>query len=78
MKNFKFFRGITNRRSIGLWWPENDEQTDVVVNHLAEELSRQIDEDIVVRLTRRINGGRQLDIFEEMERNLNGIGGNRA
>ena len=78
MKNFKFFRGVTNRRSIGLWWPENEEQTDVVVNHLAEELRRTIDEDIIVRLTRRINGGRQLDIFEEMERNLNGIGGNRA
>lgn len=83
MKNFKFFRGSHKER---LWWPDEDGYTlrEDVTNQISEEIRREIDENVVIEVARRINNGHHFDMInrfnmlEELERNINGIGGNRA
>lgn len=85
MRNFKFFHGY-----VGLtvaWVPEHNADDYVgldveqeLTRLLSNEIARGIDEEIITRLTRTINGGHN----NEIQRNLNylnhwiGIGGQRA
>lgn len=87
MKNFKFFHGIIETRLTAVWTPEYDGREyyglDVeqeLTRLLSDEIARGIDEEIITRLTRTINGGHN----NEIQRNINylnhwiGIGGQRA
>ena len=93
MRNFKFFHGYDNT-STAVWMPETDgrdyyglEVEEELTRLLSDEIAREIDNDIIEELTRRINGGNP-SIFEgEIERFTNnidylnhymGMGGQRA
>jgi hypothetical protein len=86
MRNFKFFHGYDNKLT-AVWMPETDGRdyynVDIeqeLTRLMSEEIARGIDEEIITRLTRTINGGRN----NEIQRNLNylnhwiGMGGQRA
>ena len=86
MRNFKFFHGYDNKLT-AVWMPESDVRDyynfDIeqeLTRLMSEEIARGIDEEIITRLTRTINGGRN----NEIQRNLNylnhwiGMGGQRA
>jgi hypothetical protein len=66
MRKFKFFKGFSKPTLTASWSPELAQDVPVfhnidaereLTNLLSEELSRTIDEDIIRRLTRDINGG---------------------
>jgi hypothetical protein len=72
VRKFKFFHGIVSARRItAVWTPQLQEDLqerhglDVeseLTSLLSEQISREIDEDIMREMTRRINGGeRSLD-----------------
>lgn len=85
MRNFKFFHGYVGLTVV--WTPEHNADDYVgldveqeLTRLLSNEIARGIDEEIITRLTRTINGGHN----NEIQRNLNylnhwiGIGGQRA
>lgn len=55
VNDFKFFRGI-ERYIIGID-PVAIDAEDELRRYLSQEISNEIDRDIVTQLTRRINGG---------------------
>lgn len=85
MRNFKFFHGYVSLTAV--WMPDDNEidhyGLDVeqeLTRLLSNEIARGIDEQIITRLTRTINGGHN----NEIQRNLNylnhwmNVGGQRA
>ncbi len=87
IRDFKFFHGTINRKLTAVWSPQLVEDLNEVhsmdaeselTRLLSEEISREIDNDILNTVTRRINGGLNLqERVEYFERWLD-IGGNRA
>jgi hypothetical protein len=87
VRDFKFFHGTINRKLTAIWSPQLVEDLNDVhamdaeselTRLLSEEISREIDDDILNTVTRRINGGLNLqERVEYFERWLD-IGGNRA
>lgn len=79
MRNFKFFHGLTTKLRAE-WSPITGEVPTIdveneLINILSEELSREIDRNVVEMVTRRINGGNDnLDYFNRWM----DIGNNRA
>ena len=86
MKNFKFFHGYDNTLT-AVWMPESDgrdyygmDAEQDLTRLLSNEIAREIDNNIIEELTRRINGGQN----NEMQRNINylnhwiDMGGRRA
>jgi hypothetical protein len=79
VKNFKFFHGAIRSTLTATWSVQEHEHYGIDVEAeltrmMSEEIARGIDEEIINRLTRRINGGDNLDYFDRW---MN-IGGNRA
>jgi hypothetical protein len=88
VRNFKFFHGTINRKLTAVWTPQMAEDLNDVYTMdaeseltrlLSEEIAREIDDDILNTLSRRINGGglnlqERVDYFERWL----DIGGNRA
>ena len=83
VREFKFFHGISKkgaRRLRAIWGPDLIEgRVDAeaeLIRVMSEEISRGIDEEIIERLTRRINGGNNhgIDYLNHWIR----IGDNRA
>lgn len=68
MRNFKFFHGLDNKMIVAWNRVEEEELGQYhgidaeaeLTNALANEIARTIDEDIINRLTREINGGSNL------------------
>ncbi len=73
IRSFKFFHGINNKLTVS-WQPVEGgyignqhafyAETELT-RLLSEEIAREIDNDIVDELTRRINGGNQLNSLQE-------------
>lgn len=70
MRNFKFFHGLDTKMAV-VWNRETIENLEQyhgidaeaeLTNMLANEIARTIDEDIIDRLTREINGGNNLQL----------------
>jgi hypothetical protein len=79
VKNFKFFHGVIRSTLTATWSVQEHEHYGIdaeaeLTRMMSEEIARGIDEEIINRLTRRINGGDNLDYFDRW---MN-IGGNRA
>ena len=82
VSEFKFFHGISKkgaRRLRAVWDLDGfiERRVDAeaeLIRVMSEEISRSIDEDIIERLTRKINGG---DNFNYLDWWMN-IGDNRA
>jgi hypothetical protein len=79
VKNFKFFHGVIRSTLTATWSVQEHEHYNIdaeaeLTRMMSEEIARGIDEEIINRLTRRINGGDNLDYFDRW---MN-IGGNRA
>jgi hypothetical protein len=89
VKNFKFFHGLIvdeftlyangNNRMTVAWNGETTIGTTIdaeaeLTRMMSEEITRGIDEEIINRLTRRINSGDNLDYFDRW---MN-MGGNTA
>jgi uncharacterized protein YgfB (UPF0149 family) len=87
MHNFKFFHGFVRGTLTAHWNPELvDDLNEVhaidaeaeLTRLMSEEIARGIDDEIISTLTRRINGGGNLqERVEYFERWLD-IGGQRA
>lgn len=93
MRNFKFFHGYINTTLTAIWTPEHNTQEyglDIeteLTRLMSEEIAREIDNNIIEELSRRINSMNP-PIFEgEIERLSNnidylnhyiGMGGQRA
>lgn len=90
VRKFKFFHGIVGPRLTAVWSPQLQE--DLQEGHgldieseltrlMSEEIAREIDDNIISELTRRINGGIGLNLQERVEyfeRWLDMGGGQRA
>ena len=62
VKDFKFFRGIVEKQRAFTVQYNNDivrnlDAEDELVRLMSQEIANEIDNDIIRRLTRRINGG---------------------
>ena len=67
MKNFKLLKGYDDITTLQVSWePEhandlisfhNVNYEEELTRHLSQEISNQIDSEIIIELTRRINGG---------------------
>lgn len=62
IKDFKFFRGISEKQRVFTVQYNNDivrnfYAEDELVRLMSQEISNEIDNDIIRRLTERINGG---------------------
>ena len=62
VKDFKFFRGIVEKQRAFTVQYNNDivrnlDAEDDLVRLMSQEIANEIDNDIIRRLTRRINGG---------------------
>ena len=62
VKDFKFFRGIVEKQRAFTVQYNNDivrnlDVEDELVRLMSQEIANEIDNDIIRRLTRRINGG---------------------
>ncbi len=61
IREFKFFKGITEKRVFTVHYNENIvrniDAEDELIRIMSEEIAREVDNDIIRRLTRRINGG---------------------
>lgn len=84
VRNFKFFHGtIRARRLTAVWTPQEHQNDGMDVASelsrlMSNEIAREIDNEIIDTITRRINGGGNLqERVEYFERWLD-IGGNRA
>jgi hypothetical protein len=82
MKNFKFFHGYGNKLT-AVWMPETDGRDyyglnveEELTRLMSEEIARGVDEEIITRLTRTINGGGN-DNVNYLNHWMN-IGGQRA
>jgi predicted chitinase len=89
VRKFKFFHGIVGPRLTAVWSPQLQE--DLQAGHgldieseltrlMSEEIAREVDNNIISELTRRINGG-DLNLQERVdyfERWLDVGGGQRA
>jgi hypothetical protein len=82
MRNFKFFHGYSNKLT-AVWMPETDGRDyyglnveEELTRLMSEEIARGIDEEIITRLTRTINGGGN-DNVNYLNHWMN-IGGQRA
>lgn len=84
MRNFKFFHGIVNSHLTAHWNPELVDDLNMVhaidaeeelTRMLSEEIAREVDNNVVRELTRRINGGGSDISYLSY---WMGIGGNRA
>jgi hypothetical protein len=69
MRKFKFFRGYEETNLRAVWTPEiaedmisqhNINAADELTTLLSEQISREIDNEIINTITRRINGGDRL------------------
>ncbi len=74
VRNFKFFRGISNNQMTVVWSPQIAQDSNLtetidaeseLTRIMSEEIARTIDNDILNRITRRINGGAQLNDLQE-------------
>ena len=84
MREFKFFHGINRHKFTAVWTPElvqdisayhNIDAEAELTALLSEEIARNIDEEIITRLTERVNGG---DDLHYLNHYINMGGGNRA
>lgn len=61
IKEFKFFKGITEKTSFNVHYNEdiirNYDIEGELVRLMSEEIAREVDGDIIRRITRAINGG---------------------
>jgi len=62
LRDFKFFRGISEKQRVFTVQYNNDivrnlDAEDELVRLMSQEIANEIDNDIIRRLTRRINGG---------------------
>ena len=62
VKDFKFFRGISEKQRVFTVQYNNDivrnfYEEDELVRLMSQEIANEIDNDIIRTLTRRINGG---------------------
>jgi len=62
LRDFKFFRGIVEKQRAFTVQYNNDivrnlDAEDELVRFMSQEIANEIDNDIIRRLTRRINGG---------------------
>lgn len=63
LRDFKFFRGISEKQRVfTVQYNYNDivrnlDAEDELVRLMSQEIANEIDNDIIRRLTRRINGG---------------------
>ena len=62
LRDFKFFRGISEKQRVFTVQYNNDivrnfYEEDELVRLMSQEIANEIDNDIIERLTRRINGG---------------------
>lgn len=79
VKNFKFFHGVIRSTLTATWSAQEHEHYGIdaeaeLTRMMSEEITRGIDEEIINRLTRRINSGDNLDYFDRW---MN-MGGNTA
>lgn len=61
VRDFKFFKGITEKTLFTVHYNEdivrNYDVEDELVRLMSEEIAREIDNDVIRRITRAINGG---------------------
>lgn len=83
IKEFKFFHGTINKKLTAVWSPQIAEDLNDVytidaeaelTRIMSEEIARSIDEDILRTITRRINGGDNVNYLNHWM----SIGENRA
>lgn len=80
MREFKFFHGINRLKLTAVWEPElnhNLNLYDDITHMLSEEISREVDMEVIRQLTRRTNGG-DSDNLQYLNHYINMGGGNRA
>lgn len=74
VRNFKFFRGISNNQMTVVWSPQIAQDSNLtetidaeseLTRIMSEEIARTIDNDILNRITIRINSGAQLNDLQE-------------
>lgn len=74
VRNFKFFRGISDDRMTVVWSPQIAQDSNLtetidveseLTRIMSDEIARTIDNDILNRITRRINGGTHLNDLQE-------------
>lgn len=78
MREFKFFHGIESCGLTAIWEPELDYNLnlyDDITHMLSEEIAREVDMEVMREVTRRINGGNNMDYLNHY---INMGGGNRA
>jgi hypothetical protein len=79
VKNFKFFHGVI-RSSLTATWTHQEEELfsinaeEELTRLMSNEIARTIDDEIIDRLTRMVNGNDNLDYFNRWI----GMGGQRA
>lgn len=77
MKSYKFFHGFDRQRRVTWIIDEEGYRDENLIENLAEEFRRVIDDEIVSQVTRRVNGGNQ-DNLRYLNHYINMGGGNRA
>lgn len=88
VRNFKFFHGIVHSTLTAVWTPqlqedlESEHGLDVeseLTRMLTDEIAREIDDNIISEVSRRVNGGLNLqERVDYFERWLDMGGGQRA
>ena len=79
VKNFKFFHGVIRSTLTATWSAQEHEYYSIdaeaeLTRMMSNEIARTIDDEIIDRLTRMVNGNDNLDYFNRWM----GMGGQRA